>query len=68
MLLSPSGSSSRSAAALPTLINHHALHLQLCTAESQPFPDLGFIAFTCHAAFSEVVVVKMYVSFFLFFV
>lgn len=39
------GASSNSVVPLPTQINNPALHLQLCTAESQPLPDLGLMAF-----------------------
>lgn len=39
------GASSSSVVSLPAQINNSVLHLQLCTAESQPLLDLGFIAF-----------------------
>lgn len=38
------GDSSNSMVSLPAQINNPALHLQLCPAESQPLPDLGYMA------------------------
>lgn len=46
ILLLAVGASSNSAVSLPAPINSPALHLQLCTTESQPFQELGFIAFS----------------------